>query len=182
MKVIINKQTKRIESEEDFKNRFRSNVSFGPVLNAKTVEMLDKEGILVDVGNQPTFNDSFQRCVLREPWEVDGKLTTAWAVENKSTHDTNQVYNTAIEAFIDSKARGLLYANQDRMVSYIGSKDPKTDREARYMQSWRDKVWITANFEIAQAFKATEENPLKPLPAPDFIIAKLPKFEVPENF
>lgn len=181
MKVIINKQTKKIEREEAFKDRFRQNVSFGPDLTNDDVSFLDPECTLAVISDQPVHNPVFQDCVLREPTEVNGKLTTSWAVINKSESEINDVFNVAIELFVDSKAQSLRYVNQDRMISFIGSADEQTDREARYMKEWRDKVWIVAKYEIDKIFKAIKENPLTVVPSPEFIIAKLPAFEVPQN-
>jgi hypothetical protein len=182
MKVIINKTTKVIERETEFKNRFKGAVSFGPNLIEAVVSGLDPECTLAEVGEQPAFNSTFQKCYLREPFEIKGKLTTVWVVENKDKQEINRLFNDAIEAFIDSKAQALYYTNQDRMISYIGDPDLQTDQEARFMKSWRSECWIIAKRELDVILVDLEANPSKAIPSPEAITQLFPEFIIPSRY
>ena len=182
MKVIINKETKRVEFESAFKARFSNSVSFSPVLKQDIVSALEPEAVLVEIGEKPSFHPIYQDCYLRDPFERDGEITTAWAVVNKDTSDINTIFNDAFEKFIDDKAKSFLYANQDRMISYIGDADPQTDREARFMKAWRSECWIIAKKELEDIFAEIKANPHLPIPGPEMVYSKFPEFVIPANY
>ncbi len=182
MKLIVNTKTKKTEEIPVFKARFRDSVSFGPVFNEAIVKALDEDCVLVTVATKPYFNPLLQDCYLRDPWEDGGKWFCAYAVVNKPSSDINALYNTAIEEFIDSKAKALFYTNQDRMISFIGDSDLNTDKEARYMKEWRSQVWAVAKDELAVLLAQLEAEPHKPIPTPSEIIAKLPEWSIPDNY
>ena len=111
--------------------------------------------------------------------ESDKKISmSAWLDDNnnivieKAETDKTYKYKSAIQDWLDSKAREHGYDNIISACSYAGYTNPFQDEAKRFIK-WRGSVWETA-YQIMQD---VENGDREPPATPQDLISELPTFE-----
>lgn len=83
-------------------------------------------------------------------------------------------YGTAVQEFVDAKARERGYDSILSAISYRGDDNPQFAAEAEALFAWRSAVWTFATAELAKAVAG--ERGIPPI---DAFLGELPAFAWP---
>lgn len=107
--------------------------------------------------------------MIVEPPIVDGHVVMVERPETVAD------YAAAIEAHIDTVAKGRAYSGAVSLASYLASTNPQWAAEAQAFVAWRGAVWIYAYAEMDKVLSAQRPQPTIPE-----LIAELPAITWPE--
>lgn len=91
------------------------------------------------------------------------------AINAQEAASTRARFVSAVQAHIDSTARGRGYDSAVSCLTYLDSTVAKWAAEAQTMRSWRDQVW-----QAVVAHEAAVQAGTKPLGTPQELVASLP--------
>jgi hypothetical protein len=180
MKIIVNRNTLELISEEEFR-QIHQNISFPVALSNSAIENTDF--VLVEAPPQQPLppHQSAEIVISSQGEEVVASYNIITQLPPLNV--LLKTYEEAIDNLIDSKAKEYNYSNVYTMISYRGDPNPKFNQEAESMFLWRSQVWTTANTILQGYITSIGENPLDPesLPSIQSILAALPPFVLVGN-
>ena len=110
-------------------------------------------------------------------WTPDpAKIITAEDREQTRRAVLVSSYGTAVQDFIDAKARERDYDSILSAISYRDDANPQFAAEAAALFAWRSAVWTYATAELSKAVAGARS-----IPPIDAFLGELPAFTWPGN-
>lgn len=120
--------------------------------------------------DQPEHEKATSKAVEVAPVLVGEVWTQQWAIEPLTIEEVTANLDDAVEAHLDSGARGLGYKDMERASTYAASAHPKFGKEGKALVEWRSAVW-----DDCYAIMADVLTGVRALPTAADLIDELPK-------
>lgn len=141
----------------------------------RVVNVVEYENVPAgDVPGYPLGYRAIETAAADTRWSWDGSAFIAPPASAAPT-PTLASYESAIQAHIDTTARGKNYADGTSLASYISSTVAAWAAEAGAFITWRDDVWLYVYAQLA-AVEAGQRTQ----PSVNELLAELPKITWPQ--